>query len=504
MDFQSLISDCGAILPELLLSAVACLVILVDMVFPFSLSRKICGLTALVGIVIAIILVVAGLGEESRVYFSGLIVNDHLASVFKLIFLFGAGITVVCSLRSTEICGYRLGEYFSLLLGAVVGACLLVSSNNFIFFIIALDTLSICSYVLAGYVKHDRFSAEAALKFVLYGAVATGVMLFGIGYFYGLTGTVDIRNCMLVLAAKAASGQDGIVVLLSFLFVLVGLGYKVAMVPFHFWCPDVYQGSPTPITAFFSVVSKAAGFGALMRLLAPVFGLEVLHSSSVVLGALPVLFGVLAMITMTYGNLAALRQTNVKRLLAYSSIAHAGYLLMGFAVFTPEALEAVAMYLTVFLFMNFGAFWVVILLINQLGGAELERFKGVAYKAPLIFGVMFLCLISLTGLPPTAGFAAKLVLFKVVIGAGISTMDQGLLTGTAGFYFLLALLGVLNSVVSLYYYMKIVKVMVFERPDEGFTFTVSIRDGVFAVVVAAPVLLFLYFGPLIEFVKGIA
>ena len=217
---------------------------------------------------------------------------------------------------------------------------------------------------------------------------------------------------------------------------------------------------------------------------------------------LPVFFGVLAVVTMTFGNLVALRQTDVKRLLAYSSIAHAGYLLMGMTVYERSSIEAIFFYFFIYLFMNLGAFWVVIVLVNRLGGAEIARFRGVAFKSPFLFVTMFIFLISLTGLPPTAGFVGKFMLFKVVIGAGLTQMTTaGVLTPMAIFYFAVALIGVLNSVVSLYYYMTIMRAMAFEKPEDDTPLGDTAVDRVYAAALAAPTLALLYFAPVLQLIQ---
>ncbi|WP_319588759.1 NADH-quinone oxidoreductase subunit N [uncultured Desulfobulbus sp.] len=517
MTHHELLRHCLGILPELILALTICVVILVDMFTPLSRSRQVCGSLALLGTFWALAVLLTGFGWSAveqgpaatggtTPLFYGMIVRDGLASFFKLIFLLGAAATFLFSLRSVETAGYRQGEYFALLLGAVLGACFLAGSNNFIMMVLSLETLSMCSYVLAGFLKNQRHSAEAGLKYMLYGAVFSGVMLFGISYLYGMSGTVNIEGCMRALALPAVPAARAAFVL-ALLLVLAGLGFKMAMVPFHFWCPDVYQGSPTPVTAFLSVVSKAAGFSALLRLMLPFFTISPLAGFNFAAFSaeahLPLLFGVLAAVTMTFGNLVALRQTDVKRLLAYSSIAHAGYILMGMSVFGRESLQAMLFYFFIYLFMNLGAFWVVIVLINRLGGAEIDRFRGARYKAPFLFWVMFIFLISLTGLPPTAGFVAKLMIFKVVIGAGITAMQGGALTATSWGYLALALIGVLNSAVSLAYYMKIARVMAFEVPTDEVPLKVELLDGVYALLFAVPTVALLYFAPVLKLLEGI-
>ncbi|HQH26911.1 MAG TPA: NADH-quinone oxidoreductase subunit N, partial [Oligoflexia bacterium] len=441
-----------------------------------------------------------------EMFFSGVFISDRLSLIFKIIFYLGAIFTLLFSERSSELSRYRFGEYSALVLGAVLSASFLASANNFVLFLLAFETLSLCCYVLAAYDKHARLPGEAALKYLLYGAVASSIMLFGLSYIYGLTQTLSIDRSMVSLAEQAVLGTGTLVVYLSMLLVLTGIGFKIAMFPFHFWCPDVYQGAPTPVAAFLSVVSKAAGFAALLRLAAPVISAPQLaaYTSPVDrLQAMHLLFGLAACITMTYGNLAALRQTNAKRLLAYSSIAHAGYLLLGLAVFRSDAVEAMLAYLIIYTLMNLGAFWVVILLVRETGSSEIDSFAGAAFKSPLLFAVLFLCLISLTGLPPTAGFAAKFLLFKSVIAAGIDAMGGGArISLNAAYYFALALAGVLNSAVSLFYYMKFARKMVFEK-QPNLQFACTRLEAMYALALGLPLLLLLDFDPLLDLVSGV-
>lgn len=492
MQLTDLITNTKLLAPEVILALAVCVVLIADMFSSLAASRKVCGALAIAGALAAMFAVGAAPGEASAF---GTLTLDSLGGVFKMIFLGGTALCLVFAMNSRELDGYRFGEFAGLMLGAAMGACLLVSANNMAMFVLGLETLSLCSYPLAGFVKHERAPAEAALKYVLYGAVASGVMLFGLGYLYGFGGSLDLTVSMTNLVESGRIGDGA--VLLALLLVMAGLGFKIAMVPFHFWCPDVYQGAPTPVTAFLSVVSKAAGFGAILRLFGP--------AVEAAPAALCILTGVAAMLTMTYGNLTAIRQTDVKRLLAYSSIAHAGYLLMGLAVMNVEAVQAVVMYLIVYALMNLGAFWVVTLLVNRTGSAELVGFRGVATKSWGLAAAMFVFLISLTGLPPTAGFVAKLNLFKAVVDAGLTDAGGDFFSGMSLFYFILAIVGVLNSAVSLYYYMKIVKAMAFDKADEATPgFAPAWGELALAGAMAIMLVALLDFDPLIHAVSGVA
>ncbi len=501
--------DCALILPELTLVATLCLILLWDAALPLARSRRMAW-PMIGGLGLALLLVLIGYGKHpvlaspGPVYaFSGMIVVDKLGDFFKVVFLLGTLGVVLFTLRSTELKDYRQGEYYTLMLGAVLGGAFLASSNNLLMLVLSLETLSLCSYVLVGYVKHDRLSAEASLKYILYGAVASAVMLFGVSYIYGMAGTLDLSRVFHGLA----SGEDnGLAVLIAFVLVIGGLGFKMAAVPFHFWAPDVYQGAPTPITAFLSVVSKAAGFAALLRVFLPLFAVEgavIPDNVLAIRGALlttiqdahlALLFWILSVATMTLGNLVAIVQKDVKRLLAYSSIAHAGYILMGMTVFNNAALEAMLFYFFVYLFMNLGAWLVVVVLREVTGSSELSAYRGLAWRNPFLFTMMFIFLISLTGIPPTAGFLGKLQIFYVVVGAGLA---EGLVLSPASmFYISLAIIGGINTAISLYFYMRIAKVMVFDRPEAERPLRLPAFDSVSLAAYGAPVLLLiLIYGP---------
>ncbi|MBN1866851.1 NADH-quinone oxidoreductase subunit N [Candidatus Sumerlaeota bacterium] len=503
MTFSEILVQLRGVYPELVLSILICAVIGLDMLVPLRLSRVACGLLSLAGTSLALLFAFVEPGRPGMeaLTFGAAVTHDRIAAFFRILLLLGASASFLFLLRSDETVGYRQGEYCALILGAVLGACFLVSSDNLVLFVVGLETLSLCSYVLAGFLKHERLSAEASLKYVIYGGVASGVMLFGLSYFYGLTGTLSIEACARALLALDAGGPSmRLAAAMILLLILAGVGFKIAMVPFHFWCPDIYQGAPTPVTAFLAVVSKGAGFGALLRLLSPFFAAS---TPALTTFDVPVLFGCLAVVTMTFGNLVAIRQGDVKRLLAYSSIAHAGYLLLGFTVAAPVALEAILFYLFVYLFMTFGAFWVVVVLVNRLGSSSIDAFRGTAAKAPFLFAALFVCLISLTGIPPTAGFAGKFMLFKLVVGAGIDQMAAGA-RPLAAFYFFLALAGVLNSAISLYYYMRIARAMVFDKSEGETPMGEDFFDRAGAAVFALPTLALLYFTPVLDLIRWTA
>lgn len=497
---QTLFADCGAILPEIALVAFLCLIVLADVIMPRERARAWIPWIAISGLVLSLLMVVSlypdnpvfargldGVGMPQSA-FSGMIVNDSLGDVFKIVFILGTLAVVFLSMRSAETASRRPGEYYTMLLTTAAASCLVAGSNNFLMLLLAIETLSLASYALVGYAKEDRAGGEASMKYLLYGSVASGVMLFGISYLYGMAGTLDIRNAFFAIGMREDSGAA---ILLSMVLVMAGIGFKISAAPFHFWTPDVYQGAPTPITAHLSVVSKAAGFAALLRILLPFFALggpvvpDPIQSVSGVFQSvldrsnIQVLLWVLAAASMTIGNLVALRQTDVKRLLAYSSIAQAGYLLMAVTALNNAALEAVLFYFFVYLFTNLGAFLVVVLVRDRRGSTNIGAFRGLAYESPWLAILMFVFLISLTGLPPTAGFLGKLLLFNAVIGAGSSLMIDGVMTSGSWFFWSLAIIGAVNSAISLYYYVKVAKAMFFEKPPEGApVFTLGLLDNI--------------------------
>jgi len=388
---------------------------------------------------------------------------DEFSSFFKVLLLLATAATILFSLRSDELDARLKGEYYALLLAITLGMFLMASSTNLLMIFISLETVSLTSYILAGFLTHSPRSSEAAFKYITYGAVASGTMLFGLSLLFGMTGSGDLGQISVRLTELLASGDvTPLAVLIAITFILAGVGYKIASVPFHMWSPDVYEGAPIPITAFLSVASKSAGFALFIRFFYAGFG------NSELMQAVDWTFmlAIVSALTMTVGNLAALPQQNVKRLLAYSSIAHGGYLLMGGVLLTSEGIGAILFYLVVYLFMNLGAFYVVVLIANEEGTEMIEGYRGLASRAPLVAWAMAIFLFSLTGIPPFAGFFGKWLLFAAVL-------EQG--------YYWLALVGLLNSVVSLYYYARIVKAMFLEDAGEETT-QVSFSTGTFALL----------------------
>ncbi|MBC8478979.1 MAG: NADH-quinone oxidoreductase subunit N [FCB group bacterium] len=466
-------------LPELLLVAAILLTIVFDLI---SGLRKWSYLISLLGLVCTGLLLYANSGTHSSL-FMDMIAIDPFSHFFKWIFLIAGFLTILVSRYTRQLVEVNLAEYNALLLIVVFGLFLMVTATNLITVYLGIETVSIPSYILAGMLKSDRKSNEASLKYVIFGAFASGLMLYGFSWLYGLAGStnlVEIQNALV-------SVDKNLVVYMSIILVLVGIGYKLSMVPFHYWTPDVYEGAPTPITAFLSVAPKAAGFALLIRFFYTTFSAGGVMPIAGV--DWPTLIALLSAITMSVGNLIAIQQDNVKRMLAYSSIAHAGYMLMAFTILGNEAKTAIMMYLVIYLFMNLGAFYMVIFAENKLDAHTFDDWKGLGYKAPLLSVMMTMLLISLTGLPPSAGFIGKLYLFAAIIGA-------------KQFYWL-AVIGVLNSVISLFYYFRIAKSMWLHTEEDKTPVRAHPVVTTIIVLLTIPTLLLgLYWTPLYNFVQN--
>ncbi len=405
--------------------------------------------------------------SESRVILSGLFVMDAYAYFWKLVLLIATGLTVYLSTRFIGEGGYRPAEYYSLLLLATTGMMFMASGFSLLSIWIALELMAMSSYVLAGYFKHELKSTEAALKYFVLGALSSAIMLYGISLLYGATGTVQLTE--MAAALPAASAAHGHLVDVGWILLLVGLLFKVAAAPFHMWVPDVYQGAPTPVTAFLAVGSKAAAFAVMIRILFQGLPLEVINWQSIL--------AVVAALTMIWGNLAALTQTNVKRMLAYSSVAHAGYILLGVVAANEIGLWAALFYLVAYTFFTMGTFGTVILLERkEYAGETYSDYAGLASRAPLLAVLMLIFMLALTGIPPTGGFFGKFYLFAAAVKAG---------------YTWLAVIGVLTSTISLYYYFGIVVNMYLKSSDKDAVEPLRAPALIVTIAVCAGATLFL-------------
>ena len=455
-------------IPEIILVVFAIGVIIFDIALKDRYSEGAAYLS-LVGLAAAVV-ATAVIGGADRGLFLGMVRLDSFSVFFKVIISAATAATILFSLRSDEIDSKLKGEYYALLLAVALGMFLMASSTHLLMIFLSLETVSLTSYILAGFLTHNPRSSEAAFKYITYGAVASGTMLFGISLLFGMTGTGDVLQISQRLGEMFNRGDVyPLAVLVSIVFILAGVGYKIASVPFHMWSPDVYEGAPIPVTAFLSVASKSAGFALFIRLFYS--GFKPANASV----DWSLMLAVVSALTMTVGNLAALPQQNVKRLLAYSSIAHGGYLLMGSVLLTTEGLQAILVYLIIYLFMNLGAFYVVILIAEEVGSETIDGYRGLISRAPLVAVSMGIFLFSLTGIPPLAGFAGKWILFAAVIKERL---------------YWLAIVGLLNSVISLYYYVRIVKAMFFDTADDMSTLSFSMGNRVLLLIFVIPTLIF--------------
>lgn len=471
--------------PELILTGTALIVLCATLFDTEREGLDLASWLAIAGLLAAFAAHISLYGKPATTLFVGMIAHDNFAVFFKGFFILCTFIIVLVSIYSSELSYLRRGEYYTILITVCLGMCLVASSTNLVMIYLALELMSIGSYVLAGFAKKGGKTDEAAIKFVLYGAFSTGVMLFGLSLLYGLTGTTDIIQIREILFQ--ASSVDA-VVFISFLFVLVGIGYKIAAVPFHFWCPDVYEGAPTPVTAFLSVASKGAGFALLIRFF---FRAMVRPDGPEVWTALPAIdwvtvLAIISAVTMTLGNLCAIPQENIKRLLAYSGIAHAGYLLMGVAILTSEGITSVLFYLVMYLFTNLAAFLVVMILVNRAGQEEIPSYRGLWQRAPLLAVILTIAFLSLIGIPPTAGFVGKLYLFIAVLDAEL---------------YWLAVIAVLNTVVSLYYYFRVVRAMFLDKGPMTAIPRQPLYEGLLVVLATPVILLGIFFDPVIRFAQ---
>ena len=432
-------SDFYYILPELVLTAGSLLVLIADVLLPRAQRSALSWVTLLVlGATMASLVPFANTQVEVA---HGLIAVDRFALFFKIIFLVAAAITVLMSVRYLDVEGASPGEYYFLILCATLGMMIMAGGIDLITIFIGLETMTISFYILAGFIKPNQRSNEAAVKYFLLGAFSLGILLYGMSLMYGLSGTTNLRTMAVAFVGQERDPR----LVLAVILVVAGVGFKIAAVPFHMWAPDVYEGAPTPVTAFLSVGSKAAAFAMLLRIFQ-----EGLPSMS---ADWRLLFQVLAILTMTAGNIAAVTQTNVKRMLAYSSIAHDGYLLIGIVAGTTRGITAMLVYLMIYSFMQLGAFAVITVLRRQdVAGDELKDFSGLAFRNPFAAFAMLLFMLSLGGIPPTAGFMGKFWLFSAAIEAK---------------YYGLAVIGVLNSAISLYYYVRIVVFMYLKKDTIG-------------------------------------
>jgi len=459
-----------AILPEILLLVLAGFVLVFDLVWSEDKRRRLGWLTV-GGLVLIIVLsfALAQPGGGSQLVWGDMLRHDWLGMTFKLLFIFGAAITALFAMEVKQL-GER-GEFYILMIVATIGMCLMASSADLIMLYLAIETTSIPMYILAGFFKRDTKSTESGFKYLLFGAMTSALMLYGFSLLYGFSGTTSFFG----LADVIQSGGINPVVLYGcLLLILVGFSFKISAAPFHFWAPDVYEGAPTPVAGFLSTASKAAGFAVLVRVLIIVF--------PAISDNWQLILAVLATLTMTVGNFIALAQKNIKRLLAYSSIAHAGYVLVGVAANSVLGGAGVVLYLIAYLLTNLAAFGIDLTFWNKTGSDEIEDYAGLSRRSPILALIMLIAFLSLAGMPPFGGFIAKVMVFAAAVKANMVW---------------LAFVGILNSIVGLYYYLIVLKVVYLYRSDKDDVPVPMTRPYTiaFSVLTVGILVVGIFFGP---------
>ncbi len=467
--------------PEIVITLTGLVVLMLDFALRGRNPGWLAGLS-LLGTVGALCLVIRqAFYAAPAVAFGGLYAVDFFGAFFKVVFLLSAFLVILLSVRFLQEHGLDTGEFYALLLFGTLGTMLMASAVDLLSLFVGLETMAVCTYVLCGFLKRDQRCNEGALKYLLMGTFSTGVILYGMVLLYGFAGTTSLEG--IARAVGMASFRNP-TLLMAMVLLAAGFGFKIAAVPFHMYLPDMYEGAPTPVVAFMAGAAELAGVAVLVRVfLLALPGLQVDWG---------LLLWVLSVLTMTIGNLVAIAQDNIKRMLAYSTIAHMGYLLIGPVVGSELGVAAVLFYSLVYACMTIGAFGMVILLARgTVRGDQIDDFSGLAQKSPLAAAVMLLFLISLTGIPPTGGFTGKFYLFAAAVEGG---------------YIWLVLIAVINSAISLYYYMRVVMVMYMrELPPQGIVMSASpaLYLGLF-LAAAATLLLGIFPGPVLEFARASA
>lgn len=434
--------DLGPVLPEIVMTIMALLILMAELFIHRKETIAFLSIVTVAGVTYTLI---GSIGTT----FNGMFISDGYSLFFKLIFMLNVILTVLISVKYIAIEKVNFGEYYSLILFSTLGMMIMASAGDLIVLYLGLELMALSTYILAGFIRYDIRSNEAAMKYFLLGAFASAFLLYGTAMIYGLTGTTDIKAISTYIVQNGLSNNP--VLTLSMILFAVAFSFKIAAVPFHMWAPDAYEGAPTSITAFMSVGPKAAGFAVLGRVFMIGFGSIRVEWAAVLIP--------IAILTMGVGNIVALSQTNIKRMLAYSSIAHAGYMLLGIISGTGDGMASVLNYMLIYAFMNMGAFAVIIMLRSEgFKGDNISDFEGLSKTHPLASALMLVFMFSLTGIPPTAGFMAKFYLFMSAINAG---------------YTWLVIIAVIFSAISAYFYLRVVMYMYMKEPKETVQLTTS-------------------------------
>ena len=465
-DLQQVISSLPGIYPELVVTATLVVVVVLDLC---KVKGALLPLVTVAGILVAAFMLKnqMPLSVAEEALFMGMLQPDGLSAFLRTLFLLAGLLAVWLSLRykagGLEIA--QIGEFHTLLLSLLLGAMLMVMTTNLLLIYISLELVSISSYLLTNFNFSSR-SSEAGIKYLLFGAVSSAIMLFGISLLYGFTGTLNFASASFQFSLLSLN-IDALPLLVASFMTLAGFLFKLSAVPFHIWAPDVYEGAPTPVVALFSVVPKLAGLALLIRFL------QYFHESSILFASVhfdwQVVLAVLAGLSMFIGNLAAVWQDNAKRMLAYSSIAHTGFLLSGVLAYSSLGIRSVMFYATIYLLMNFAAFLLVKMLYGQTGRESIRSYSGLGKRIPYTGAALVVIMIALTGLPPTAGFTAKLLVFTAL-------WEGFQLSGNSVLGYLL-LVGVVNTVIALFYYLKIPYFMYFRSSEEEVVMEVQKSSG---------------------------
>lgn len=426
------------ILPQILLLVLGAVILILDLMLPKEERRNLGWVTAVGMGLILLLLAPARPGSQPELVWGGMISHDWLSYTFTMLFIFGAGITALFAMDFAEL-GSK-GEFYILMIASTIGMTFMASAADLVMLYLAIESTSIPLYIMAGFLIRDDKSTEAGFKYLLFGAMTSAIMLYGFSLLYGFSGTTSLSQITSGLLQGNISNPALIV---SLLLILVGFSFKVSVVPMHFWVPDVYEGAPTPVAGFLSTASKAAGFAVLVRVLMLVFPAD--------LGGWRLVLAALAIATMTLGNLIALTQHNIKRMLAYSSIAHAGYILVGVVTITELGLTGVVYYIIAYLLTNLAAFGVVTAYGRVVGSDEMTAYYGMSRRSPWLALALLVALLSLAGMPPFGGFIAKVFVFAAAVNAQMVW---------------LAIVGVLNSIVGVYYYLTVLKYVYLYRSDD--------------------------------------